>query len=218
MEVGMDLTQGAGADLVRGGELITVNCDAPSTAVTLTAPGTKDDGITSAPFRAGPADWRYDWNAITVIQVFEGPTVFGTLQLTGGSGGDVAGPTVTPPATDVAPPGSDGDGRTYPSGAAPDPDLDRLAVGRRLATPQAIQVPARMTRVTCSESSSSTRSARWPTAIRPRSVTPSIASGLRLAAATAAGRSTPDATRFRTAVVERDDRPASVVVPTRVTR
>ena len=50
------------------------------------------------------------------------------------------------------------------------------------------QVPARITRRTRRSSSSSTRSARWPTAIRPRSVTPSMASGLRLAAATAAGR------------------------------
>ncbi len=36
---------------------------------------------------------------------------------------------------------------------------------------------------------------------------PSSASGLRLAAATAAGSGTPDATRLRTAAVQRDDRP-----------
>ena len=69
------------------------------------------------------------------------------------------------------------------------------------------QVPARMTRRTRRSRSSSTRSARWPTAIRPRSAIPSMASGLRLAAATAAGSGTPDATRLRDRRVERDDRP-----------
>ena len=44
-----------------------------------------------------------------------------------------------------------------------------------------------MTRRTARSGPSSTRSARWPTAIRPRSAIPSRASGLRLAAATAAG-------------------------------
>ena len=116
MEVGMDLTQGAGTNLVRGGQLITVNCFAPTTAVTLTAPGTKDDGITSAPFRAGPAEWRYDWNAITVVQMFPTQRGSGTLQLVGG-GTDVAGPTVTTPPTDMAPPDPGGSGGTDPSGA-----------------------------------------------------------------------------------------------------
>ena len=46
---------------------------------------------------------------------------------------------------------------------------------------------------------SSTRSARWPAAMRPRSVMPSSARGLRLAAATAAGSGTPVATRLRSA-------------------
>jgi len=116
MEVGMDVTQGSGSNLVRGGDLVTVNCFAPSTAVTLTAKGTRNDGVTNAPFRPGPADWRYDWNAITRVQLFPTQRVSGTLQLVGGSS-DVAGPAVTPPATDVGPAGSDGDGRTDPSGA-----------------------------------------------------------------------------------------------------
>ena len=47
---------------------------------------------------------------------------------------------------------------------------------------------------------------------------PSRASGLRLAAATAAGSGTPDATRFRTAVSRAMTDPASVEVPARVTR
>ena len=45
---------------------------------------------------------------------------------------------------------------------------------------------------------------------------PSSASGLRLAAATAAGSETPDATRFRTAVSRAMTDPASVVVPASV--
>ena len=106
MEVGMDLTQGTGASLVRGGDLITVNCFAPSTSVTLTAKGTRDDGVTNAPFKPGPAEWRYDWNAITVVQLFPTQTVFGTLQLDGAVA--VAGPKITPPPTDVAPIRSDG--------------------------------------------------------------------------------------------------------------
>ena len=57
-----------------------------------------------------------------------------------------------------------------------------------------------------------------PTASRPRSSTPSIASGLRDAAATAAGSPTPLATRFRTAVSSAMTEPASVEVPTSVTR
>ena len=61
--------------------------------------------------------------------------------------------------------------------------------------------------------SSSTRSARWPIAIRPRSAMPSSASGLRLAAATAAGNGTPAATRLRTAVSRAMTDPASVSVP-----
>ena len=47
---------------------------------------------------------------------------------------------------------------------------------------------------------------------------PSSASGFRLAAATAAGSATPDATRFRTASSSAMTEPASVVVPTSVTR
>ena len=108
MEVGMDLTQGTGASLVRGGELITVNCFAPSTSVTLTAKGTRNDGVTNASFRPGPAEWRYDWNAITVVQLFPTQTVFGTLQLDGAV--SVAGPRITPPPTDAAPIRSDGRG------------------------------------------------------------------------------------------------------------
>ena len=53
---------------------------------------------------------------------------------------------------------------------------------RSLAT---TQVPPRITRRTVRSSSSSTRSARCPSARPPRSVTPSSASGFRLAAATA---------------------------------
>ena len=45
-----------------------------------------------------------------------------------------------------------------------------------------------------------------------------MASGLRLAAATAAGSGTPDATTFATAVSSARTDPASVLVPARVTR
>ena len=79
-------------------------------------------------------------------------------------------------------------------------------------------VPARMTRRTARSEPSSTRSARWPTAIRPRSTIPSMASGLRLAAATAAGSGTPDATTSATAVSSASTDPARVRVPASVTR
>ena len=160
MEVGMDLTQGTGASLVRGGELITVDCFAPSTSVTLTAKGTRDDGVTNAPFRPGPAEWRYDWNAITRVQLFPTQTVFGTLQLDGARvrRGAEDHPAAHRRRTDPIRwtgrwPGDIRDRRALPG-------RDRPHVGRGVAAPQAAQVPARMTRVTWRSSSSSTRSAR----------------------------------------------------------
>ena len=76
-----------------------------------------------------------------------------------------------------------------------------------------MKTPARMTRLTLRSSPSSTRSARWPTAIRPRSVMPRRPSGLRLAAATAAGSGMPATTTFRTAASSAMTDPASVVGP-----
>ena len=159
MEVGMDLTQGAGSSLVRGGELITVNCDAPSTAVTLTANGTRNDGITSADFRNGLADWRYDWNAITRVQLF--PDADRPWNAPAQRRGRFSRGTDDHRAADRL--GADPIGwrrRRRCVRRRAGPGLDRAAVGRGLAAPQAAQVPSRMTRGTRSESSSSTRSAR----------------------------------------------------------
>src|SRR6185312_10751270 len=90
------------------------------------------------------------------------------------------------------PPGRDGgdhaDARRHRAHVRGDAGpLTSLAAHRSGYQSAATHLPARITPWTARLPVSSTRSARWPTSIRPRSSIPSRPSGFRLAAATAAG-------------------------------